>query len=240
MKKQFYLIVLLALAGFANAQTAKAPANQKEALEQTSAQLAPHIPEEIMGDFGAQMQALEASGIVKNAVQVGQKAPDFHLTNAAGKQVSLKKMLKDGPVILTFYRGSWCPFCNVQLAYLQQSLPDFKRYNATLVALSPQLPDSSLTLKERKKLSYEVLTDPSAKVAGDYKVLYKVTPEVQSDLSKMVGFENYYNQDKGYYELPLAATYLIGKDGIVKYAYLDVNWTKRAEPADIVKVLKTL
>lgn len=181
---------------------------------------------------------VENSGVIENAKNVGDKAPEFTLRNASGKQVSLADYLKKGPVVLTWYRGGWCPYCNLTLKRLQEELPNFTAEGASLLALTPELPDSSLTTKEKDELTFEVLSDIGNEVGREYGIVYQLSPDVAE--SYQGGFDLHaYNGDESD-ELPLAATYIIGTDGIIKYAFLDAEYRNRAEPSEILEVLKTM
>jgi peroxiredoxin len=181
---------------------------------------------------------VEATGILNDALNLGSKAIDFTLSNANGDSINLYKLLENGPVILTWYRGGWCPYCNLTLRYLQQTIPDFRQYNAQLVALSPEIPDQSLSTKEKNELDFEVLSDIDNEVGLDYGVVYTLPQEIAERYEDGFGLSNYNGNDKA--QLPLAATYLIGKDGIVKYAFLNADYRERAEPKEIIEVLKGL
>ncbi len=176
--------------------------------------------------------------IVENALQVGDNAPDFSLTNADGNIVTLYETLEKGPVILMWYRGGWCPYCNITLHYMQENLVNFEKYGANLLALTPELPDSSLSTKEKNELAFEVLSDLNNEVAKEYNVVFKLTEDVAELYEKGFGLSQYNgNADN---ELPLAATYLIGKDKVIKYAFLDSDYRNRAEPSEILKALANL
>lgn len=184
------------------------------------------------------IEAVVTSGTIKSAKNIGDQAPDFSLTNATGKTIKLSEYLQEGPVVLTWYRGGWCPYCNLTLQYLQRSLPDFKAEGANLIALTPELPDRSLSTAEKHELAFEVLSDVGNVVAKNYGIVFKLTPEVAEMYQN--GFDLHgYNGDESD-ELPLAATYVIAKDGSIKYAFLDAEYRHRAEPADIIAVLKEL
>jgi len=181
-----------------------------------------------------------ASDLTKTALQLGDKAPDFSLKNSKGDSVSLYTLLAKGSVILTWYRGGWCPFCNMQLQYLQRNMPEFKANGANLIALTPEKPDESLSTQEKNELEFEVLSDFDNKVAKEYGIVFKLTDEV-SDLYKNtfnLNLRAYNGNDSD--ELPMAATYVIGKDGIVDYAYLNADYTTRAEIGDIIDSIKKL
>lgn len=190
--------------------------------------------------YAAGIQAVKESGIEKQAVQVGQKAPDFMLKNAKGEDVALSEFLKSGPVVLTWYRGGWCPYCNLTLAALQKALPDIKAAGAQLVALTPELPDKSLTTIEKNALKFQVLTDLNHEVAKRYGIAFELTPDVASRYKKHFDLRAYNGTSAGDTTLPLAATYIIDRDGVVRYAFLDADYRKRAEPAEIVAFLQKM
>lgn len=209
--------------------------NQLDAL---SAESAEKFPAEIRSEFANGIKAVAETGITKSAKQVGDKAPDFTLKNATGTKVSLSTLLKHGPVVLTWYRGGWCPYCNLSLAALQKELPKFKKAEATLVALTPELPDKSLDTAKKNKLEFEVLTDLNHDVATNYGLVFKLTPEVRKRYKGFFDLLEYNGKDAGDDTLPLAATYVIGTDRTIQWAFLDADYTKRAEPAEITAFLE--
>ncbi|MEM9674192.1 MAG: peroxiredoxin-like family protein [Cyclobacteriaceae bacterium] len=176
------------------------------------------------------------SGILQQARQEGDTAIDFTLPNAQGQSVSLKEYLQKGPVVLTWYRGGWCPYCNITLRALQQSLPAFKAEGANLLALTPELPDKSLSTQEKNELEFEVLTDQNSEIARKYGLVFKLTPEVSELYKKNFSLEEYNGNDSD--ELPLAATYVIDQQKVVQYAFLDAEYRHRAEPQQIIEVLQ--
>ncbi|MEL6251830.1 MAG: peroxiredoxin-like family protein [Bacteroidota bacterium] len=181
------------------------------------------------------IDAVVEAGVESQAKQVGDKAPDFSLTNATGKEVRLSDYLKKGPVILTWYRGGWCPYCNITLRQLQLELPNFRAKGANLIALTPELPDKSLSTQEKHALDFEVLSDVGNTVARAYGIVFKLTEEV-GEMYQNAFDLHAYNGDESK-ELPLAATYVIAIDGNIQYAFLDAEYRNRAEPSDILKVL---
>lgn len=184
------------------------------------------------------IEAVANSGVLEKALKVGDKALDFTLNNSSGKAVSLYGELKNGPVILTWYRGGWCPYCNISLHHLQEKLPDFKAAGAGLFALTPELPDNSLSTSEKHSLDFEVLSDVGNVVGRNYGLIYKLTDDVAEMYDKAFDM-NGYNGDESN-ELPLSATYVIDKNGIIQYAFLDADYKKRAEPDDIIAAIKNL
>lgn len=172
------------------------------------------------------------------ALQVGDKAPNFKLPNPTGNEIELYELLKNGPVILTWYRGGWCPYCNMTLHYYQEKLSEFEKNGAQLVAISPQKPDQSLNTQEKNDLEFHVLSDMNNTTAKEFNVIFKLTPEVEAYYKKAFSFKEYYDNETP--ELPLAATYIIGIDGVIKWAYLNPDYRNRAEPEDTINALKML
>lgn len=193
---------------------------------------------EKIASYDAGLKAVEESGILETALNVGDTAAQFTLKNQNGEPVLLSALLEEGPVVLTWYRGGWCPYCNITLAFLQEKLPEFEAAGAQLVALTPELPDSSLSTAEKNDLSFTILSDVGNVVARRYGVVFKLTDDVAARYQK--GFDLHsYNGDETD-ELPLAATYVIDTDGVIRYAFLDVDYRNRAEPDDILKELQNL
>lgn len=183
------------------------------------------------------IKSVENSGLIDEALQIGDTAPNFVLNNAFGTPVELKQYLEKGPVILTWYRGGWCPYCNLTLNQLQQELPNFEANGANLIALTPELPDKSMSTAEKHELKFEVLSDVGNKVAKEYGIVFKLTDEVADSYNKSFDM-NGYNGDQSN-ELPLAATYIINEDGMIIYAFLDADYRNRAEPSDLTEVLRS-
>lgn len=211
-----------------------------EQLQRKQAEFSVKADDETKKAYAAGIQSVADSGTLAKAVQAGQKAPDFTLKNAKGADVTLSTLLKDGPVVLTWYRGGWCPYCNLTLAALQKALPDIKATGAQLVALTPELPDKSLTTAEKNSLKFQVLTDLNNEIAKRYNVAFELTPEVAKRYKQHFDLVEYNGAEAGDTTLPLAATYIIDRTGMVRYAFLDADYRKRAEPADIVAFLKTM
>jgi peroxiredoxin len=182
------------------------------------------------------IKSVADSAVVEKALNVGDKAPNFTLNNALNKPVSLYNELENGPVVLTWYRGGWCPYCNITLHYLQEKLPEFQKVGATLIALTPELPDNSLSTSEKNNLEFTVLSDVGNTIGKEYGVVYQLTNDVASIYEAGFGL-NEKNGDETN-ELPLAATYIIGKDKIIKYAFLEADYRNRAEPEDLLNFLK--
>lgn len=175
-----------------------------------------------------------------NAIKIGQKAPDFKLPNPQGLLIALDNLLEKGNVVVTFYRGDWCPYCNLQLRALQARLNDIHALGATLVAISPQVPDGSLTKSEINEMDFIVLSDQNAKVASEYGVAWEV-PEFLLDhmrVDRNLDLETINNGNGTV--LPIPATFILGSDGVVQWRYVNVDYRIRSEPEEIIEVLKKL
>lgn len=208
----------------------------KSQLEERKANFALKASDNKKRAYKEGIESVENSGIVTTAKQVGDAAPDFTLTNALGESVSLSDYLKKGKVVLTWYRGGWCPYCNLTLHELQQELPNFKANGATLIALTPELPDESISTAEKNDLQFEVLSDLGNIVAKEYGIVFKLTQEVAEMYNQSFELNNHNGDESN--ELPLAATYIINEEGIIEYAFLDADYRNRAEPSELTDFLK--
>jgi peroxiredoxin len=170
----------------------------------------------------------------------GDNAPLFELPNAAGHIIKLSDLLKTGPVVLTFYRGTWCPFCNLVLSMYQKILPQIKERGASMVAISAQTPDHSLTMKEKNELDFEVLSDAHNEVARQYTSIFQNNADAIAVMKQLgLDFHSFYSDDSG--ELPVPALYIIDKQGIVIFAgSKGGDYRERTEPAEILEALDNI
>jgi peroxiredoxin len=186
--------------------------------------------------FADAVTVVAESDLVKQALNIGDHAPDFVLNNAVNHPVQLSSLLHKGPVILTWYRGGWCPYCNLQLRFMQQCLAQFTELGASLVALTPELPDQSLDTKEKNELAFEVLTDFNNQVARKFGIVYTLHDALVDIYNGRLEKYNGVNTN----EIPLPATYLIDQQGLIRYAYLNPNYKERAEPDEILAALQAI
>jgi peroxiredoxin len=181
---------------------------------------------------------LEDSGILERALNVGDTIPNFALPSATGDTVGMQQLLAGGPVVVVWYRGGWCPYCNVTLAAWRAQLDEVTKQGARLVAITPELPDKAMTTKEKHELEFEVLSDIDNEVARQFGIVFKLADPIAKSYGRFFSFEEYYgNEDK---ELPLSTTYVIDPDGVIRYAFLEVDYKKRAEPGDVIEVLRMI
>jgi peroxiredoxin len=189
--------------------------------------------------YEAKIEELRADFALASTVGVDEAAPDFALPNAARKSIVLKELLRTGPVILTFYRGGWCPYCNIQLRAYQSVLPQISASGARLVAISPQLPDNSLDTANKNALTFDVLSDVRNEVARSYGLVYSLPEEIRAALRSNNKALPSINGDQSW-ELPVPATYVIARDQHVALAYIEVDYRKRLEPEALLTCLKSL
>jgi len=175
-----------------------------------------------------------------NAITVGQKAPSFLLPNPQKQLIALQDLLNKGPVVVTFYRGSWCPYCNLQLKALQSRLTEIKTLGAELVAISPQIPDDSLTEDQISKMDFMVLSDQSAQIASQYGVAWEVPEFLLHHMREDRGLDLESINNGNATILPIPATFIIDKHGEVIWRFVDVDYRTRSEPEDIINVLRSL
>jgi peroxiredoxin len=183
--------------------------------------------------------ALEASGISSRALGVGETAPDFELPDPSGRMVRLRELLADGPVIVSFYRGQWCPFCNLELRGLQRALGEIAAAGATLVAISPNKPDVAADTVAGLELEYPVLSDHDNQVARMFNLVYEMTQE-NIDAYREIGRDIETLNGTGKWELPVPATYVIDSGGTIRYAFVDLNHRRRAEPSEVAAIAAQL
>ncbi|MBH0019047.1 AhpC/TSA family protein [Pseudoalteromonas sp. SWXJ133] len=196
------------------------------------------LPAHVLALMNTTNEELIAQHIKDNALQIGQKVENFSLANHKGENIDLADLLKKGPVIISFYRGGWCPYCNLELKALNDYLPQFKTQSAQLVAISPQLPDETLSTAQKNALEFDVLSDVSNKVAEQFGLLFTLDERIQALYTQFgIDFEHYYG-DKSF-KLPLPATYVINQKGVITYAFLNEDYTLRAEPIDIMAALES-
>lgn len=211
----------------------------QEQLDARKDDFAKQAPAALLESQKKAQHELEASGIYERVLKVGDKAPDFTLKSSEGKAVSLSEMLDDGPVILTWYRGGWCPYCNIALASLARKNDQFKALGATLAAITPELPDTTAASVKEQGLPFHVLTDQAHAAAGKYGLTFPLNEETQKryqEKFKLVERSGKESADR----LPIPATYVISQDGIITYAFADADYRRRAEPERIIDALNAI
>lgn len=183
------------------------------------------------------VQSLAKRGIAEASLKAGDRAPDFMLPDSDGTLISSRELLERGPLVVSFFRGDWCPYCNLELEALQEVLPQIEATGAKLLALTPDTGAAFQSPKKRHGLGYYVLSDADNGVALEFGVVFHVSDAVRAayihsgiDLSARHGNVNWF--------LPIPATYIIGQDGLIRHADVDPDFRNRMEPADIVSLLR--
>tara|TARA_R110002060_G_scaffold23089_3_gene31231 strand:+ start:723 stop:1373 length:651 start_codon:yes stop_codon:yes gene_type:complete len=211
--------------------------NLKAQIDAYNVQKEANLPTEVLALMNTTNEELIAQHIRDNALQVGQKVKNFSLLNHRGESTELATLLTQGPVIVSFYRGAWCPYCNLELKALNDYLPQFKAKNAQLIAISPQLPDETLSTAQKNALEFDVLSDVSNTIASQFGLLFTLDERIQKLYTGFgIDFEHYYG-DKSF-KLPLPATYVINQNGIITYAFISEDYTLRAEPENVLAALQ--
>jgi peroxiredoxin len=211
----------------------------QEELNQYRLQERKQIPLETQQVISRSIEELKYARKHYEGLAVGDTAPDFTLSDASGKKVTLSILLKNGPVVLNFYRGGWCPYCNLELNALQRNMPAFKKLGAQLIAISPESPDNSLNTKQKHALEFSVLSDLKSDVARKYGIVYRVPDYLKSVFEKFGLDLKAYNQADDI-ELPIPASYVIDKNRVIRYAFASEDFTIRADIQEILRVLQQL
>jgi peroxiredoxin len=204
-------------------------------LEQINAQ----IPEPIAERITTAIAEIESSGVAPGLVP-GERAPEFRLPDAMKRPVSLRERLSNGPVVLVFYRGEWCPYCNTYLRALQSALPEITARGASLLAVSVQSPDHSLSIVEKAELGFDVLSDVDQTAIRAYQVQFTVPADLQDLHVNVFGADLRDHTADGSWQLPVPATFVIDGAGVVRAAHVSADYRTRMEPADIMAALDNM
>jgi peroxiredoxin len=177
--------------------------------------------------------------LTESTIQVGDTLPLFNLANALGEPVSSTDLLSKGPLLITFYRGEWCPFCNLALRALQQHLDEFHAKGVTLVAISPELPDTALTMVEKNDLNFQVLSDVGHEFARKLGIVWKM-PESLRPVFQKIGHDLIKRNGDDTFEVPIPTTMLVDGNGAVMNTYIEPDYTSRVEPETVLDWIKAL
>lgn len=195
------------------------------------------LPADVVTTFARDQAAWREKGRPANAVAVGDVVSDFTLPDATGKRVSLSDLVANGPAVIVFYRGGWCPYCNLALHQYQSELvPRLADYRATLAAISPQRPDESLSTAEKHDLQFAVLSDAGADVARQLGIAFQPAEDVL-EAQRALGLDIRDGNADGSPELPMPTVLVIDTDRTVQFADVQVDYTSRTEVSDILTAL---
>ncbi|MCM5662998.1 peroxiredoxin-like family protein [Galbibacter mesophilus] len=196
------------------------------------------IPNEVLEVMDKATNDLKQKHLAEKTIQKGDTFPNTTLPNAKGEKVSLKELNSDKKLIISFYRGGWCPYCNLELKALQNSLEEFKANGAELVAISPETPDNSLSTSEKNELDFEVLSDVNNVFAKELGLVFGL-PEDLKAIYDQFGIDVKKHNENDDYELPMPATFVLDENGKVIYQFVNEDYTKRADTEEILKAIKT-
>ncbi|NOX09317.1 MAG: AhpC/TSA family protein [Gammaproteobacteria bacterium] len=197
------------------------------------------LPDEVKQIVGASMERLLSSDVGSQAPGKGEQAPEFTLQDIRGGSVSLSQLLAKGPVVLSFYRGSWCPFCNLEFQFLREALSDIKNLGAGLVFISPEQAQVTVDHLTDMDPAITVLADPANRVATEYGLVFSLD-EAMRPLYADWGINVPAANGDDSYTLPIPASYVIATDGSIKAAYVEKNYTLRMEPEEILDTLRSM
>lgn len=193
--------------------------------------------QEDRGDFEYMLTVIRDSG--RYALRVGERMPQFELPDQIGAPVRSEDLIKSGPVVLSFYRGKWCPYCQAELRALRFALPEIRRAGAELVSISPQLPDESVSLAQRMVADYTVLSDVGNQAAEQFGIVIELPDVARSFLERHdVNLADYNGDDSS--RLPIPATYVIDRDGVIVLTHVESDFTRRCSIDAIMEALRAL
>ena len=205
-------------------------------IEAFNVQARTRLSEDVVTALTSPIKQLIDAHAAERALKVGMRAPDFALREARGAQVSLSELLNSGPVVIAFYRGEWCPYCNLQLRAYQQILLEIRKRGATLVGVSPQTPDHSLSIAEKNELAFPVLSDTDNSVAREFGLVFTIDERVR-DIHAQVGANLPAFNGSSSWELPMPGTFIVDQTGKIRLAFVDPDFTRRLEPSAVLEAL---
>jgi peroxiredoxin len=213
------------------------PATIREQSGQLKAAAAEHLPAEVTEVFDRSIKDLIGQGIPAEVVEAGDRLEPFTLDDATHTAVSLDQMVEDGPAVIVFYRGGWCPYCNLALrTYQRELLPELGAFGARLVAISPQTPDQSLSTAEKAELAFTVLSDPGSRVARSIGIAFQQADEVLT-AQRQLGLDLAQVNAEGSTQLPRPTVLIVDQNQTVRFVDVQPDYTARTEVADILAAL---
>jgi peroxiredoxin len=213
------------------------PATIREQSDQIKTAAAGHLPAEVTEVFDRSIENLLDQGIPAGAVKAGDRLQPFTLPDATRTPVSLGQLVEAGPAVIVFYRGGWCPYCNLALrTYQRELLPELGAFGARLAAISPQTPDQSLSTAEKAELAFTVLSDPGSRVARSIGIAFQQAGDVLA-AQRQLGLDLAQVNAEGSTQLPRPAVLIIDQNRTVRFADVQPDYTARTEVADILAAL---
>lgn len=196
-----------------------------------------NVPHSVIETMHRATAELIASGAATRALKAGDPAPTFTLNDPAGQPVSSAELLACGPLVVSFYRGVWCPYCNMELQALQAALPAVKALGADLIAISPQTAANSRKSMRQNELGFPILSDPNNEVAAAFGLRFTLPGYLVELYKSLKNDLPAFNGDPGW-TLPMPGRYVIAPDGTILYAEVNPDYTRRPEPEDMLPALR--
>ncbi len=194
---------------------------------------------EVIAAYERGVDELRAQGIAGRALAVGQPMPAFALPNAHGATVRSDETLGRGPLVVTFYRGGWCPYCNLELRAYQAQAERLKAASATVVAISPEVPDETAKTAQVNALAFDVLSDAGNAVARSFGLVFRLSDELV-EIYRRNGNDLEKRNGDGSWELPVPGTFVVDRNGVVALADVDPDYTRRLDPAQVLAAVERL
>jgi len=211
----------------------------KDKIDAYNAAKLQRVPAEILATMAQATDELKRSGIEGRALKTGDTMPDFELPNQHGERRRLSDYLAKSRVVLSIYRGGWCPYCNMEMKALRDVLPEIESRGARLVGMTPETPDKAMSTAERHEIAIDILSDAGNQVAERMGLVFEL-PEALRPIYEKLGTDlAAYNGDDSF-KLPVPATYIIGQNGVILFDFVNADYTLRLEPSEIVAKLDTL
>jgi peroxiredoxin len=182
---------------------------------------------------------LALQALAGNALRAGDRFPAIVLRNQLGEDLDLGELADTQPLVVTFYRGGWCPYCNLELRAYQKALPEIEAFGARLIAITPETPDNSLSTAEKNDLSFSVLSDARGQLSEALGIRFELSPAIQA-LYQQFGHDLPARNGDDRWSLPMPATFVVEKGGVIAFAFVDPDYRKRLEPDAAVDVLRAL
>lgn len=195
-----------------------------------------NVPPSVIATMHRATDELIASGLALKAKKAGDIAPAFTLNDQDGNPVSSADLLARGPLVLTFYRGVWCPYCNMDLQAIEAALPEINARGASVVSVSPQTQPNSRKSARQNKLTFPILSDVNGEVAAAFGLRFKL-PDYLVELYKSLKNDLTAFNANPSWTLPMPARYVIRPDGVIVYAEVNPDYTRRPDPSELLPVL---
>lgn len=209
--------------------------NLENEIAKLNADLA-NLPSEVKETFRRSIGELSAMDLIERSIQVGDKFPDFGLLNTENKRIELSELLSKGKVIVAFFRGSWCPYCNLELRALQENLPYFKEYGVSLLAISPQMPQYNDQFRGDLALDFELLFDEDNLLANNCGISFELQDYAISSYDHLgINLSGYNGNENN--RLPVPAVFVIERDYTISYRFMDVNYMNRLNVEELIAQL---